>query len=260
MWLSTVIEVTVNNTAPTVLTATDLTGAVGALLNFTATFSDPGVFDTHTARVHWGDGATSAGAVSENNGQGTVSASHVYTLGNTYTVRVEVTDDAGDSSDRLSTATIAAGQTSSLAGYVYLDVNNNGIKDPPEKPLPNVPVTLSGIVSSTVVTAADGSYRFDNLPPGTYAVREAQPRAFLDGRDVQGSPRSGTVANDAFLDIELPAATHATGYNFGELGLRAELIGKHLFLASTPTAEQLIAQMMVAGGAGLLSRPVIPEY
>ena len=248
------IEVAVNNTAPIVLTATDLTGAAGARLDFTATFSDPGVFDTHSARVHWGDGATSAGTVSENKGQGTVSASHVYALGNTYTIRVEVTDDAGDASDRLSTAAIAAGQTSSLAGYVYLDVNNNAIKDPPEKPLPNVPVTLSGIVSSTVVTAADGSYRFDNLPPGTYAVREAQPRAFLDGRDVQGSPRSGTVANDAFLDIELPAATHATGYNFGELGLRG--VDRQTHVSGLHAHGRAIDRADDGGGGALVCFPV----
>ncbi|MHB8861524.1 MAG: putative Ig domain-containing protein [Pirellulaceae bacterium] len=241
------IEVAVRNVAPSVLTATDLTGAAGAPLDFTATFSDPGVVDSHTALIHWGDGTTSAGAVTESNGQGRVSAGHTYTLAGTYSVRVEVTDDAGDSSDRLATAIIAAGETSSLAGYVYLDVNNNGVKDPPERVLPNVPITLSGIGSWTVVTAADGSYQFDNLPAGTYALREAQPLAFLDGRDTQGSPSLGSVVNDRFVDIELAADIHATGYNFGELGLRPELIGKHLFLASTPTAEQMIAELMVTG-------------
>ena len=88
--------------------------------------------------------------MTESNGQGTVAASHAYTAGGTYTIRVEVTDDAGDSSDRLAIAIIAAGQTSSIAGYVYLDVNNDGIRIPPERALPNVPVTLSGTVSWTV--------------------------------------------------------------------------------------------------------------
>ncbi len=240
-------DVHVDNLAPTVVTATDLNGTVGDRLDFTATFSDPGVLDTHTAIVQWGDGATSVAAVTENNGQGTVSANHAYALGGTHTIRVEVTDDAGEASDRLATATVIGGQLSSIAGYVYLDVNNNGIKDPPEKALPNVPVTLSGAVSWTVLTAADGSYRFDDLPQGTYAVTETQPLAFLDGRDTQGSLRLGTVASDQFQGLVLAADTHATDYNFGELGLRAELIGKYLYLASTPSAEELIARMMVPG-------------
>ena len=51
------IQVAVSNVAPTVLTATDLTGAVGAKLDFAATFSDLGSLDVHTAIVDWGDGA-----------------------------------------------------------------------------------------------------------------------------------------------------------------------------------------------------------
>ena len=239
---------TVRNLAPAVLTATDLTGELDATLDFTATFSDPGVFDTHIAIVHWGDGSTSEGTVMENNGQGTVRASHAYATEGKHTIRVEVIDDAGDVGDRLATAIIVGGQDSSIAGYVYLDVNNNGVKDPPERVLPNVPITLTGLVTWTVLTAADGSYRFDDLPAGTYAVKEAQPLAFLDGLDTQGTPRLGSVANDWFHGIELPATTQAIDYNFGERGLRAELIGKQLLLASTPSADQIISTMMVAGG------------
>ena len=47
-------NVQVGNLPPTVVTATDLNGAVGVRLDFTATFSDPGVLDTHTAIVQWG--------------------------------------------------------------------------------------------------------------------------------------------------------------------------------------------------------------
>ncbi|MHB8954831.1 MAG: putative Ig domain-containing protein [Pirellulaceae bacterium] len=263
-----VIEVTVSNVAPTVLTATGLSGEIGDMLDFTATFSDPGVFDTHRALVHWGDGAVSEGTVTEGAGQGSIWATHAYAMGGTYTIRVEVADDAGDSSDRLATADVTGGETSSIAGYVYLDVNNNGIKDPPEKALPNVPIAISGNVSWTVLTGADGSYRFDDLPPGAYAITETQPHAFLDGRDTQGSPRLGSVANDWFHGIELPATMHATDYNFGEIGLRAELLGKHLFLASTPTAEEMMVQLMVPGGrwfafqasdTGLLTTSIPPE-
>jgi len=58
------ITVTVTNVAPTVLTATDVTGVEGSAVQFVATFTDPGVLDTHSALIDWGDGATSVGMVS----------------------------------------------------------------------------------------------------------------------------------------------------------------------------------------------------
>ena len=56
--------VTVTNVAPTVWTASDVTGVEGSAVQFAATFSDPGVLDTHSALIDWGDGSTSAGVVS----------------------------------------------------------------------------------------------------------------------------------------------------------------------------------------------------
>jgi PKD repeat protein len=58
------ITVTVTNVAPTVLTASDVTGVEGSAIQFVATFTDPGVFDTHSALIDWGDGTTSAGVLS----------------------------------------------------------------------------------------------------------------------------------------------------------------------------------------------------
>jgi hypothetical protein len=242
------IDVVVANVPPTVGTATDLEGLQGDSFDFTATFTDPGIFDTHTARIDWGDGTVTPATVDQTSGGGTVTASHIYASGGTFTIRVEVTDDAGDSGFRLATATVEHLPTGSISGYVYLDVNNNGIKEPWEQGLPNVPITLGGTVSQTVVTAADGSYRFDELPPGTYEIVQTQPLAFDDGRDTQGTPLLGSVENNRFYDIQFGADVHAVGYNFGELGLRAPFIGKRLLLASTPPAGQLLAAMMVPGG------------
>ena len=130
-----------------------------------------------------------------------------YAAGGTYTIRVEVTDDAGDSSDRLATAIIAAGQTSSLAGYVYLDVNNNGIKDPPEKALPNVPVTLSAVpcpgrlqrprTARTVLTICQPA-----------RTRHGGPTAGLSRwpRNARHSAAWARCGDNQFYGIELPPA------------------------------------------------------
>jgi len=240
------IQVTVHNVAPTIVTASDLTGEAGVALVLTAAFIDPGVLDVHVATIDWGDGSTSQALVTEADGQGTVSAMHAYAAGGTYPIRVLVTDDAQETGERLATATITGGATASLTGYVYLDVNNNGMKDLLERGLPNVPVTVGGPVARSVTTGADGAYRFPDLPPGTYHVSSVQALAFLDGRETPGTPSLGAVGDDEFYDLQLAAGMEATDYNFGELGLRPELIGKYLYLASTPTVDELLAHMMVS--------------
>ena len=61
-----------------------------------ATFTDPEPSDVHTATIDWGDGASTAGAVNESGGSGTVSGSHAYADDGSYTVAVTVTDDVGN--------------------------------------------------------------------------------------------------------------------------------------------------------------------
>ena len=66
--------------------------AVNTPANVSVTFTDPGVLDTHTAVWDWGDGTTSAGAVSEASGSGTASGSHSYAAPGVYAVAVTVKD------------------------------------------------------------------------------------------------------------------------------------------------------------------------
>ncbi len=93
------VVVTVVNVAPTVgaVSAPIDPVAVNGVVSANASFTDPGVFDTHTAVWDWGDGASSAGNVVESNGSGAVSGSHSYAAAGIYTVKVTVADDDGDS-------------------------------------------------------------------------------------------------------------------------------------------------------------------
>jgi PKD repeat protein len=92
---------TVDNVPPTVsaIAAPLAPVRVETPIHTSATFTDPGVLDTHTALWDWGDGRTSDGIVDEENGSGSVTASHTYTTPGVYTVRLIVTDDDGGSGE-----------------------------------------------------------------------------------------------------------------------------------------------------------------
>lgn len=156
---------------------------------------------------------------------------------------------------RISAAHTAG--TVSLGGWVYVDRNNDGQlafsnQANPEYVIGDVSVSLysqSGnalTLLTTIQTDNFGRYFFDNLAPGTYALSEAQPVEFVDGKDTVGTLTSligqplpggasaGTSSNDAFQSIVLPADVGGDFYNFGELGLAPGYVSKRLLFASAP--------------------------
>jgi hypothetical protein len=118
---------------------------------------------------------------------------------------------------------VAPVEVSSLSGYVYHDVDDDGVRDAGEAPIPGTTVSLSGTdvdgrpVSRSTTTDATGFYEFRALWAGTYTVTETQPVPdWLDGKDTAGS-HGGTAGNDVISAINLPAGVDAVEYNFGEL-------------------------------------------
>jgi SdrD B-like domain len=110
----------------------------------------------------------------------------------------------------------------SLSGYVYYDPNDNGLKEPGERGIPNTTVTLTGVdasgqaVSKSTTTDGAGFYAFPGLAGGTYILTETQPAGYLDGKDTIGS-QGGKTQNDKFFDIPLPGGANGINNNFGEL-------------------------------------------
>ena len=96
----------VTNVAPTVETPviSESPSAEGRKIAVSAPFTDPGINDTHTCEVDFGDGSDPAdGVVSGNN---ICTVAHTYIddippdgLSNPYTIKVTVTDDSGDSGE-----------------------------------------------------------------------------------------------------------------------------------------------------------------
>jgi uncharacterized repeat protein (TIGR01451 family) len=113
--------------------------------------------------------------------------------------------------------------TSSIAGLVWSDTDNDAQHDAGEPGIAGVAIALSGTdaagaaVTRSVVTDANGNFVISDVLGGTYALTETQPAAYADGLDAVGTA-GGALGNDTVTAIALPAGTAATGYLFGELG------------------------------------------
>ena len=88
------------NTSPPVvgaITALQDPVQVGALVETSASFTDLGPLETHTAQWDWGDQTTTVGVVTEDGLTGTVTGTHFYSTPGVYTITLTVTDDTGGS-------------------------------------------------------------------------------------------------------------------------------------------------------------------
>jgi protocatechuate 3,4-dioxygenase beta subunit len=113
---------------------------------------------------------------------------------------------------------------STISGSVYVDADNDGVRDAGEFGISGVTVTLTGTaddgeeITLTTITAADGSYVFNKLKGGNYAVTETHPTAYNDGKDTYAATGIvSLITNDKHAAIELPLGTDAPGYLFGEI-------------------------------------------
>ncbi|MDT7837383.1 SdrD B-like domain-containing protein [Aquabacterium sp. OR-4] len=136
---------------------------------------------------------------------------------------ISVTLGAGQSSTSNNFGEVKA---ASLAGNVFFDANNDGSRTG-DTGIGGVTITLTGTndlgqsVTLTTTTAADGSYKFDDLRPGTYSVNEGTvPAPYLDGKDTAGTVggvTSGVAGNDVVNTVVLKSGDASIENNFGEI-------------------------------------------
>ena len=95
---------TVENAPPAVNAGPDASIFEGQTFTGSATYADPGVLDTHTRSIDYGDGTVvGAAAVSG----GTIPLSHTYADNGSFPVKVTVTDDEGASGDDTALVQVA---------------------------------------------------------------------------------------------------------------------------------------------------------
>lgn len=123
----------------------------------------------------------------------------------------------------------AEARPAQVGGFVYRDNNDNGRRDSGEVGIGGVTVrlvprnTIAPISTIETLTLSDGSYRFNNLPPGLYDIIEVtQPAGLDDGLDsagtVDGRPvGTADLPGDAIRNVQLISNSVGNEYNFGEL-------------------------------------------
>ena len=120
----------------------------------------------------------------------------------------------------------------SVSGFVYADLDNDGEFDSNEVGIVGVPVKLIGAgadgnfgtaddTTATTTTDGDGFYQFTGLAPGMYKILETQPTAYNDGKETLGTGATGAtgasiLTNDIFK-VDLNAYDDAINFNFGEI-------------------------------------------
>src|SRR5690606_1223452 len=124
-----------------------------------------------------------------------------------------------------------------LSGYVYVDRNNNGLRETGEPGIEGVLVTLTGtasngsLVNLNTRTDATGLFQFTDLLPANasgYTLTETQPTAYGDGLDRAGTVAgvaTGVAGNDVITAIAYGGG-NGENYLFGE---RAASIGGSVF-------------------------------
>ncbi len=147
-----------------------------------------------------------------------------------------------------ATGTIKRIPPATITGLVYVDLNNNGRPDASEVGIPNVTVTATPNGSgnpTTTTTDANGVFSFTTLQPGTYTIKETQPGFFVDGIDSHQGTVSST--NDQFSNIMVVSNGIASGFDFGEQGLRAQFaaafLNRRAYFASSIVTGELGSQM-----------------
>lgn len=221
-------DVEVDNVAPTITGITTGSAAIcGTNNTITVAFTDPGIYDTWSASIDWGDGNIET----ISNVTTGFGASHLYFHAGVYTVTVTVTDDDG-------------GVSAPYTASVTLNYNLSAILQPINPGPPNSIFKYGSTIPVKVkVTDCDGSYPSTLVLKVTYglvssgtpveAVNEPVSTSAADTGNIMrftGAPDNQYIYNLASKSLPDGSATYyirvtiqATGqYVYATIGLRSK--------------------------------------
>ena len=229
----------------------------------------------------WGSQVDQDMIITEQGGTATVSTDRktvlytppLETFVGTDTFTYTISDGNGGTDSATVVVDVVDAVPSDISGVVYLDVNNNGERDPSEIALAGVEVSLHGTnirdveLKKTVKTDVNGVFVFEDILPNKegsqYQIMQGyfdklgnlihcQPKFLLDGSDSIGDATAdydgegydlGVAGNDMFTGIELGLYGHKNqdgdsyssvgNYAFGERGLSSKFISIAQYLSST---------------------------
>lgn len=190
------------------------------------------------------NGISSAGVIVATNGStGTTGTASNPTTTTSQIVSIVLNNDGGGGEVSGSTGNdFAEVVPSTISGRVFLDQNNNGVQNGADTGISGVTVELLNVGSTVIATQttdASGNYSFNNLPPGTYSVREpTQPANTNNGVTVaggvanggtSGTPTGVGVVPSVISTIILPPNTTANDNNFAEIPYGRSITGSVFF-------------------------------
>lgn len=116
--------------------------------------------------------------------------------------------------------------TGSITGLKFNDADGNGMQDPGETGVQGVTINLldaQGNAVATQTTAADGTFEFDGVAPGSYFLTETLPSGTEqtvpggDGRIAVTVTPGGVSSGNVFGNHVLPATGTISGFKFEDV-------------------------------------------
>ena len=98
-------------------------------------------------------------------------------LDNVASISSTTVDPALDNNQDIEHTLISFPNLANIYGWVYEDTNGNGVKDPGEDGIPDVVITMDGIMTTT--TAVDGWYYFITDVEGIHILVESDPAGYF---------------------------------------------------------------------------------
>lgn len=144
----------------------------------------------------------------------------------------------------------AAQSTGTISGIAYSDSNGNGIRETGENGVEGVQFTIaSGSTSSTVTSAADGSFSA-SVVPGTWTVTVASvPSGYYDVDDNSTEVTVGS-AGDTVSNVEFAIVPSTTDANGEVLPASGGFVSGPVLLGGLALLLVLGAVLVIAGRRG----------